>query len=83
MTERDPETTRPYHEDAKGNRTWMRYTIGDHVLKTGEDSTFEGYIVSVFLKRNGRTVRYVVENEDGVLHIAGEKNLKFISPLAG
>jgi hypothetical protein len=56
------------------------------VLKVGEDSTFEGVIVSVFTKRNGRTVRYVVENDDGVLHIASLKQLKWIasiSPQAG
>jgi hypothetical protein len=61
----------------------LRYQMGDHVLKVGEDSTFEGYVVSAFLKRNGHTVRYVVENDDGVLHIASEKQLKFISPQAG
>jgi hypothetical protein len=58
----------------------------DRVLKVGEDSTFEGVIVSVFTKRNGRTIRYVIENDDGVLHIASLKQLKWmasISPQAG
>jgi hypothetical protein len=55
--------------------------MGDHVLKQGEDSIFEGYVVSAFLKLNNKTVRYVVENEDGVLHIASEKQLKFIADI--
>jgi hypothetical protein len=57
----------------------LRFKMGDHVLKQGEDSIFEGYVVSAFLKLNNKTVRYVVENEDGVLHIASEKQLKFIA----
>jgi hypothetical protein len=58
------------------------FQLNDRVLKVGEDSTFEGNIVSVFTKRSGK-IRYVVENDDGVLHIASLKQLKFISPQAG
>jgi hypothetical protein len=53
--------------------------VGDRVLKTGEDSTFEGVVVCEFVKRNGKTIRYVVENDDGVLHISSEKHLKWIA----
>jgi hypothetical protein len=59
--------------------TLLRFKMGDHVIKHGEDSIFEGYIVAAFVKLNGKTVRYVVENDDGVLHIASEKQLKFIA----
>jgi hypothetical protein len=57
----------------------LRFKMGDHVIKQGEDSMFEGYVVSAFVKLNGKTVRYVVENDDGVLHIASEKQLKWIA----
>jgi len=54
------------------------FKIGDHILKIGEDSTFEGVIVSVFIKLNNKTVRYVVENVGGVLHIASNKQLRLM-----
>ena len=57
----------------------VEYKVGDHVLKVGEDSKFEGAVVAVFTKRNGKTVRYVVENDDGVLHIASAKQLKWLA----
>jgi hypothetical protein len=55
------------------------FNVNDHVMKVGEDSIFEGYVVSVFFKRNGHTKRYVVENNDGVLHIASQKQLRWIA----
>jgi len=54
------------------------FKTGDHVLKVGEDSTFEGVIVSVFTKLNNKTVRYVVESVGGVLHIASNKQLRLM-----
>jgi hypothetical protein len=68
------------HFVCASTRTRETLIVGDHVMKIGEDSVFEGHVVSVFTKRNGKTVRYVIENEDGVLHIANPKQLKFISP---
>lgn len=56
------------------------FKVGDYVLKVGEDSLFEGVIVAVFTKVNGTTVRYVVENTGGVLHIASGKQLRLMSP---
>jgi hypothetical protein len=55
------------------------FLVGDRVIKRGEDSTFEGEVVCIFVKRNGRAVRYVIENDDGVLHIAGSKQLHWIA----
>jgi hypothetical protein len=52
------------------------FRVGQRVLKQGEDSRFEGEVVACFVKRNQKTVRYVVENDDGVLHIASEKQLR-------
>lgn len=42
--------------------------VGDKVIKGGGDYVFKGTIQSVFTKRSGVT-RYVVENDDGILHI--------------
>jgi hypothetical protein len=42
--------------------------VGDRVIKAGGDYRFEGQVVSVFRKLGGQ-IRYVVENDDGILHI--------------
>lgn len=49
--------------------------VGDYVEKVGGDYTFDGYIVSVFSKLSGR-IRYVVEDDRGVLHVYSRKNLR-------
>jgi len=48
--------------------------LGRRIKKIGGDYRFEGEIVAVFNKRNG-AVRYVVENDDGILHIFSAANL--------
>lgn len=53
--------------------------IGKLVSKTGGDYTFTGDIRAVFTKRNG-VVRYVVENDDRVLHIFSAANLSLPTP---
>lgn len=55
--------------------------IGDRVEKLGGDYTFVGVIVSRFAKLSG-AIRLVVEDDRGVLHIYGEKNLRIISKAA-
>ena len=45
----------------------MKFVVGQRVVKQGEDSRFEGEIVACFLKRNLKTIRYVVEDDGGVL----------------
>jgi len=47
---------------------------GDKVIKVAGDYTFSGIIVAKFKKKSG-AIRYVVENNDGILHIFSEKNL--------
>lgn len=49
--------------------------IGDKVKKVTGDYNFEGFVVAVFEKLNGK-VRLVVENPDGILHIYSEKKLE-------
>ena len=61
-------------------RILLKFIVGQRVVKQGEDSRFEGEVVACFVKRNQKTVRYVVENDDGVLHIAGETQLRLAMP---
>lgn len=53
------------------------FPVGAKVVKQGEDSRFEGVVVAWFFKRNKKTLRYVVENDDGVLHVASHKQLQW------
>jgi hypothetical protein len=61
-------------------RILMKFIVGQRVVKEGEDSRFEGGVVAAFVKRNMRTLRYVVENDGGVLHIASERQLRLPMP---
>jgi hypothetical protein len=66
--------------DMSEERILLKFIVGQRVVKQGEDSRFEGEVVACFVKRNLKTVRYVVENDDGVLHIAREKQLQLAMP---
>jgi hypothetical protein len=61
-------------------RILLKFVVGQRVVKQGEDSRFEGEVVACFVKRNHKTVRYVIENDDGVLHIASERQLQLAMP---
>jgi hypothetical protein len=39
-------------------------------------------VVAAFVKRHLKTLRYVIENDDGVLHIASERQLRLAIPKA-
>lgn len=52
--------------------------LGARVEKTGGDYRFSGEVMSGFRKRNGRSIRFVVENDDGILHIFGDGQLSLI-----
>ena len=65
-----------------GERILMKFIVGQRVVKEGEDSRFEGEVVAAFVKRNMRTLRYVIESDDGVLHIANERQLRLCMPEA-
>jgi hypothetical protein len=62
-------------------RILMKFIVGQRVVKEGEDSRFEGQVVACFVKRDMKTLRYVVENDDGVLHIANERQLRLAMPI--
>lgn len=47
---------------------------GDRVKKVGGDYVFVGTVVGIITKRNGK-VRYVIENDDGILHIFSHAQL--------
>lgn len=53
----------------------MKFKLGDLVIKEGGDYVFKGIVVAVFYKQSGQ-LRYVVENEAGILHIFSGPNLK-------
>jgi hypothetical protein len=61
-------------------RILMKFIVGQRVVKEGEDSRFEGQVVACFVKRDLKTLRYVVENDDGVLHITNERQLRLAMP---
>jgi len=51
------------------------FFIGDHVRKIGGDYTFAGIIVASFRKLSG-ALRFVVEDDRGILHIFSAHNLE-------
>jgi hypothetical protein len=51
-----------------------RFRVGDPVSKVGGDYRFDGVVVAAFPKRSG-AIRYVVEDDRGVLHIYADGNL--------
>jgi predicted extracellular nuclease len=53
----------------------VQFSVGSKVHKIGGDYTFEGVVVAVFAKLSG-AIRYVVEDDRGVLHVYSEKNLR-------
>ena len=55
----------------------MSFEVGQRVIKDSGDYTYNGIVVSVFAKRSG-AVRLVVENDDGMLFIFNEKQLKLV-----
>ena len=52
-----------------------RFAVGDRVAKTGGDYHFAGAVVAGFAKRDGRSWRYVVEDDRGLLHIFSASQL--------
>jgi len=51
------------------------FNVYDRVEKVGGDYTFKGVVVAAFPKLSG-AIRYVVEDDRGILHIYSEKNLR-------
>lgn len=59
----------------------MKYSIGQRFMKLGGDYRFTGEIVAAFRKKNGM-VRYVGENDDGLLFIFNEAAISPMTPPA-
>lgn len=55
-------------------QTYFYFKVGERVKKINGDYTFEGEIVSAFKKKSGQ-IRYVVEDDRGILHIFSPNNL--------
>jgi hypothetical protein len=55
--------------------TLAMHSIGDQVRKVGGDYTFKGTVVSVFFKVS-KKLRYVAENQEGILHVFGPNGLE-------
>ena len=53
-------------------------TVGTRVEKVGGDYTFVGTVVAGFAKLNPAHIRYVVEDDRGVLHVYRAKNLRAV-----
>jgi hypothetical protein len=56
----------------------VKFGVGDRVRKDSGDYRYEGEVVAVFTKSSG-VVRLVVENDDGMLFIFNESQLKLVS----
>jgi len=54
------------------------FYVGERVTKTSGDYTYEGVVVAQIVKRDGITVRYVVENDDGMLFIFNSAQLETV-----
>lgn len=55
-------------------RDQVEFFIGDRVHKVGGDYTFNGTVVASFEKMR-KQIRYVVEDDRGILHIFSFKQL--------
>jgi len=53
------------------------FKVGDYVIKRSGDYTYEGVIVARFTKQSG-VVRFVVEDERGLLLIMGRHQLSLV-----
>ena len=62
-------------------RILLKFVVGQRVVKQGDTiSVSRPQVFACFVKRNHKTMRYVVENDDGVLHIASEQQLQLAMP---
>jgi len=59
----------------------VTFIRGDAVRKTGGDYRFEGVVVGIIVKLSG-AIRYVVEDERGLLFIFNETQLLPLTPPA-
>ncbi len=61
------------------------FKVGDKVEKIGGDYTFIGYVLCVYYKRDGKSIRVDVEMDnnggsgDGMIHIFSPKQLRHVT----
>jgi hypothetical protein len=53
----------------------FKFNVGEKVRKVSGDYRFVGHVVAAFQKLSGQ-IRYVVEDDRGILHIFSEANLE-------
>jgi hypothetical protein len=70
---KDKEREAKYEVNENGVLTM--HSIGDQVRKVGGDYAFQGTVVSVFFKVS-KKLRYVAENQEGILHVFGPNGLE-------
>jgi hypothetical protein len=70
-----PEALRRAEQAIAAAHVELTFTVGERVAKVGGDYHFSGAITAAFVKLDGRSRRYVVENADGVLHIFSSEQL--------
>lgn len=56
-----------------------RFDLGDRVVKTIGEQTYEGVVVSRFWRKDGVNQRYVVEADDGRLSIFAPHQLELVA----
>jgi hypothetical protein len=59
----------------------LELEVGQLVEKVGGDYQFEGHVVAKFAKLSG-AVRYVVEDDRGVLHVYSAKILRKLESIS-
>lgn len=52
------------------------FEVGDHIIKWTGDYIFAGIVMTRWVKRNGRTRRYVVEDDAGISMIMNEDQME-------
>jgi hypothetical protein len=58
----------------------QEFEVGEVVEKCVGDYTFIGPVVSKFLKLDGTSLRYVAEDDRGILHVFSQKQLRRHTP---
>ena len=53
----------------------MKFKLGEKVQKVGGDYIYEGVVAGIVYKTSGQ-IRYVIEDDRGMLFIFNEKNLQ-------
>jgi hypothetical protein len=61
-------------------RRCSAFSVGWRPRDEARARRFEGQVVACFVKCDLKTVRYVIESDDGALHIASERQSRLAMP---